>query len=118
MIVKLPRSDGYSKFAYQVALLKEFVRDDENKDSSFRRRIGNNSFRGNNGLDSSVHSAGSLRGRGNNSSSVGFQSSSVHGSGNIYKEWAKKGLLKKGKSRSQSGAVLSLPMKPIEANEK
>ena len=93
MIEKLPGSSGYRSFAYDVALLEEFVREPDSRDAAGatgshggrrRSRIGGSlrggslrggslrgSFRkirkkndnGSRGLDSSTHSLGSLRGR-------------------------------------------------------
>ena len=95
MIAKLPGSGNYDAFAYDVGLLKEFVREDDEAGgpltSSLRsgggrkKRLGSGlnrshnggsslrgSFRGGSilgrkpkrdGLDGSLHSVGSLRGR-------------------------------------------------------
>jgi hypothetical protein len=91
MIAKLPGSGSYDSFAYEVALLKDFLReeDDDNGKLTSSMRTGggrkkrrggglNNSlrasFRGGSmfgrkptrdQLDNSVHSLGSLRGRNN-----------------------------------------------------
>eukprot|EP00538_Stauroneis_constricta_P011413 CAMPEP_0119557602 /NCGR_PEP_ID=MMETSP1352-20130426/9227_1 /TAXON_ID=265584 /ORGANISM="Stauroneis constricta, Strain CCMP1120" /LENGTH=659 /DNA_ID=CAMNT_0007604735 /DNA_START=100 /DNA_END=2079 /DNA_ORIENTATION=+ len=111
MLAKLPNSDGYAKFAYHVSLLKEFSQDADGKSGtpSTRRR---GSFRGNNAKlvrDSSVRSAGSMRGRHSMSgSNRGNVNTSVHGGGGgVYQEWKKKGLNnpRKKKARSKSGSA-------------
>jgi hypothetical protein len=103
MIDKLPGSVGYKSFAYDVALLKEFVREESPRDnaassmnSARQRRRGfkgglGGSLRGsfrkirrkkdarNVALDSSIHSQGSLRGRRG-------VNSSIAGSGNVFNE--------------------------------
>ena len=123
MIGKLPNSSLYENFAYQLSLLKEFMREDDQdaknhksmsarlakrmsrSGGSFRASIFNfGSERGgqggflNSNLDTSVHSQGSPHGSGRNSSnnSKGLKmnvNSSVHGSGNVYQEWKSKGLM-------------------------
>ena len=82
MINKLPQSESYDIFAYDITLLKDFVQDDEVRDGTSRsvrlsggklslRRSGSvsgslgGSFRGlkKKRRGNSVHSQGSLRGR-------------------------------------------------------
>ena len=97
MIAKLPGSGIYDSFAYEVALLKDFLRDDNDTAGQLSASMGTgrgrkkrhgsglnsshnpglslrNSFRGgslfgrkpkSDGLDGSIHSQGSLRGRSN-----------------------------------------------------
>ena len=123
--LSFPGSSSYNSFAYHVALLKEFVRENDpggkgsQSNRSHRKLRRNNSLRGSfrsgGGLlnfneravamDGSVHSAGSLRGfRTNNSnpsSKGGPVNTSVPGSGagGVYQEWKSKGLMnpRKGK---------------------
>jgi hypothetical protein len=116
MIAKLPGSGNYKTFAYEVALLKEFVSDDHQprdgttQSARHKQRKGNGitgsfrgSFRGSSlffsrkknqpdHFDSSVHSEGSLRGRNNSNQPKRGNASSVHGSGNLFKEWKSGGM--------------------------
>lgn len=114
MIMKLPGSGNYNSFAYSIDLLKEFVRSDDDRHGHLTRsahrhqRLGGSfraSFRGASlfgkkkeaDLDSSIHSAGSLRGRSRSNQPgrpVGpvVNTSSVHGSGNLFKEWNSGGM--------------------------